>query len=379
MTRLCSLHIVSSLRLSAGGPTQSVTRLCEALNGLGAPAEIATLSFPDDLPWEGATPIHKFPRGWPAKLHRSRQLAAFLREEIARFDLVHVHGLWEWPGLYARRAAEMHGKPLILSPRGMIEPWSLTQRSGTKRFARLLWEEATWRSASLFHTTSTLEARSVRAQGLRQPIAVIPNGVEAPAPVHRPASDRKRLLFLSRLHPKKGVEELLRAWVEIAPRHPDWDLWIAGPDEDGFGARMRALAARLRVPRVNFEGPVHGEAKWALLGSADLFILPSHSENFGNVIPEALSQGIPVLTTRGTPWEVLEAEGCGWWISLEALPIALDHALGLAGPELKAMGQRGMAWTTSTLRWHPIADRMVSTYAWLLGEGPQPECVNGTP
>lgn len=379
MTGPRSLHVVSSLRLSAGGPTQSVTGLCDALNALDAPAEIATLTFPDDLPWGGITPIHKFSRGWPAKLHRSHHLSAFLHTEAKRFDLIHVHGLWEWPGVYARRVAVANRKPLVLSPRGMIEPWSLTQRAEAKRLARILWEEANWQAAALFHATSTQEACSIREQGLSQPIAVIPNGVEAPFPTPQAASSRKRLLFLSRLHPKKGVEELLRAWAEVAPEHPDWDLQIVGPDEDGYGAHMQNLAGRLSLPRVTFQGPVHGEAKWALLGGADLFILPSHSENFGNVIPEALSQGTPVLTTCGTPWQILETEACGWWVPLESLPSALHQALSTTGPELKAMGQRGRALTTGALDWPSIASRMIRTYAWVLGRGSRPDFLLGIP
>lgn len=370
-----SLHVVSNLRLSSGGVTQSATRLCEALNTLSAPAEIATLSSEEDLPWHGATRIHRFPMGRVAKLHRSDGLNDFLMETAPRFDLIHVHGLWQWHGLYARRAATLHHKPLVISPRGMIEPWSLGHRAFRKRIARILWEETNWQAASLFHATSQVEAASLRSQGLHQPIAVIPNGVEAPEPPSRAARDRRTLLFLSRLHPIKGLEELVRAWAVVAPRHPDWDLVIAGPDENGYGARMKELALGLSLQRTTFHGPMYGQEKWEALRAAALFILPSHSENFGNVIPEALSQGTPVLTTHGTPWQELESEGCGWWIPLDELVPALDRALGTPRETLNEMGRLGRAWTADTLGWPSIAHRMASAYAWLLERGPKPACL----
>lgn len=375
MNRPRSLHVVSNLRLSSGGVTQSSTRLCEALNAIGAPAEIATLSSQEDLPWDGMTPIHRFPMGRLGKLHRSNRLKDFLVEAAPRFDLIHVHGLWQWHGLYARQAAILHGKPLVISPRGMIEPWSLRHRAFRKRIARVLWEDANWHAARLFHATSQVEAASLRSQGLRQPIAIIPNGVEAPEPRVQTPSARRTLLFLSRLHPKKGVEELLRAWAAVAPRHPDWDLLIAGPDENGYGARMKDLATSLCLQRTTFHDPMYGQEKWDALLEADLFILPSHSENFGNVIPEALSQETPVITTHGTPWQGLEAEGCGWWVPLGMLTPTLDRALGTSPATLKKMGRLGRAWTTGTFGWPSIGNRMAIAYEWLLERGAKPGCV----
>jgi glycosyltransferase involved in cell wall biosynthesis len=365
-----SLHVVSSLRLSAGGPTQSVTQLCEALNDKGAPAEIATLTFDDDLPWQGHTPIHHFQQGWPGKLHRSSGLHAFLARESARFDLVHVHGLWEWPGRYARLEAKRHGKPLVISPRGMIESWSLQQNPWSKRFAMAAWEKRNLHAAALFHATSLEEASSLRAQGLRQPIAVIPNGIAAPVPASKfEVEDVFTLLFLSRLHPKKGVRELLEAWGPLSRKYPNWNLVIAGPDEDGYGQEMIALAGRqgLSFPRIHFPGSLHGAAKWKQLAAAHLFILPSHSENFGNVVLEALSQETPVMTTHGTPWASLPAEGCGWWIALDQLAPELEAAMTLPAEQRERMGKRGRAWATGAFGWPSIADRMIAAYDGLLG------------
>lgn len=366
---LRTLHVVSSLRLSAGGPTQSVTQLCEALNALGVTAEIATVRHQDDIPWTGRTSIHWFEKGYVAKLHRSRPLCQFLQQAVrTRFDIVHVHGLWEWPGLYARMAALSARKPLVLSPRGMIGSWSLRQGRIRKGLARLLWEERTWRSASLFHATSAQEAECIRAQGLTQPITIIPNGLTAPdPPPSQIRGDFKRLLFLSRLHPGKGLEELLIAWLGLQDLHPEWELVIAGPDEGAYGTRMRELSTRLNLRRVTFLGPVHGSQKWSLIQSADLFVLPSHSENFGNVIPEALSQAVPVITTHGTPWELLERESFGWWIPLQDLRSTLDEAFSRPLEDLREMGLRGRHWVKRHLDWSTQAKAMIDSYHQLLG------------
>ena len=190
-------------------------------------------------------------------------------------------------------------------------------------------------------------------------------------------SARRRVLFLSRIHPKKGVPILLRAWQRVERRHPDWELVVAGPDEAGHLAEVRALATGLRLDRVAFPGPAYGNAKHALYRSADLFVLPTHSENFGMVIAEALAHGVPVITTTGAPWAGLEERGCGWWIELSERNLAetLHGAMALPEALRVEMGRRGRLWMEQSYGWERIAAEMKSVYAWLLGGGPPPACV----
>ncbi len=365
-----SLHVVSSLSLASGGPTESVPQLCEHLNRLGAPAEIATLSSIDDRDWEGLTLIHRHPLGLPAKLRRSSALSDFLMRETSRFDIIHVHGLWEWPGYYAREAATRHHRPLIISPRGMLEPWAMAHHKWFKRLALRLWESKNLQSAALLHATSDQEAYSLRAEGAAR-VEVIPNGIDAPSlvPVRGPSIPR-RLLFLSRYHEKKGIPLLLEAWKDLHTAFPQWLLELHGPDTDGYRARMEALARSFGIPEssIRFHGPAHGQAKWDLLSEADLFVLPTHSENFGNVVAESLSQGTPVVTTHGAPWSDLVSEGCGWWIPVDvrALTETLAQALALPHAELRAMGGKGAAWARAAFHWTSVAERMARTYQSLL-------------
>jgi glycosyltransferase involved in cell wall biosynthesis len=170
------------------------------------------------------------------------------------------------------------------------------------------------------------------------------------------------------------VRELLDAWRLLNDRHPAWNLVIAGPDEDGYGQEMIHHASQLGLtaPRVRFVGPLHGPEKWAFLAAADLFVLPSHSENFGNVILESLSQETPVMTTHGTPWADLPRQGCGWWIPLDHLAPTLDAALGLGSDHLAHMGRIGRTWALGTFSWPSVGRRMLRAYEWLLNEGPAP-------
>ncbi len=366
-----SLHVVASLDPRSGGPARSVLALCDALNAAGAPAEVATVAAEGEpLMPPAVAPRHVFPLGWPGKLRRSLELQAFLDAELGRFDLVHLHGLWQWPTFAARRAAQAAGLPWVVSPRGMLEPWSLTQRTWAKRAALATWEGGTLRRAALLHATSEAEAAQFHSLGLRNPVAILPNLVEVP-PVSRDAGgdDHRGVLFLSRLHPKKGVEPLVRVWARVAPDFPGWSLRVHGPDPDGLGARLRGIAhgLGLREPSFHLGPEVDGEAKEAVFRQASLFVLPTQSENFGNTVAEALARGLPVITTTGAPWEGLTREGCGWWIPAEeaALEAALREALALPPSSRRAMGEKGRAWMARDFGADRVALGMIQAYGTL--------------
>ena len=186
---------------------------------------------------------------------------------------------------------------------------------------------------------------------------------------HRPGR------WTHRGHPVKGLFNLVRAWAQLNPA--GWRLCIAGPDEAGHLQEVLALVKELGIQRgVNYVGPVDGAAKSALYNSADVFVLPTFTENFGVVVAEALAHGLPVITTRGAPWADLNAYGCGWWVDIGVDPLvqALREAMALSDDQRRAMGALGRVYVRR-YDWDDIAQQTMDVYRWVLGKGQQPDCV----
>lgn len=254
---------------------------------------------------------------------------------------------------------------------------------------RLFWpllQRPVMSRASCFHATGDAEYNDIRRLGFGQPVAIIPNGIHLPkveSTGTRPPDALRTLLFVGRIHPTKGIDLLLEAWREVAPRFPDWQLQIVGSDRgyrrhSGYLAKMQELARSLDAKRVVFSGELNGARKWEAFQQADLYVLPSHSENFGMTVAEALASGTPVITTRGTPWEQLGKRGAGWWvdISVGAIASALRDACSRTATDLAEMGLRGRRWMEEEYSWDVIGRKMSLTYRWLAGGTPdRPEWI----
>jgi glycosyltransferase involved in cell wall biosynthesis len=303
----------------------------------------------------------------------------WLEEEAAsgRADVVHNHSLWMMPNVYAGRACRSGRGRLVVSPRGTLSPVALKISAREKKvFWRYLQASAV-RDAVCFHATAESEYRDIRERGFSQPICVLPNGVDVPPALDRPAAGRKRLLFLGRLHPIKGIDNLLQAWAQVERQFPDWDLHVAGPDSRGHGETLRALAASLQLQRVSFRGPLFGREKHDAYRGASLFVLPSHSENFGMSIAEALAAGTPVVVSKGAPWSGLDEYGAGWWIDtgVEPLVACLRTALATPSARLSDMGAAGREWMARDFSWTRIGGQLSEVYRWLHEGGQVPACV----
>lgn len=375
------VHTVASLRAEHGGPSRSVTALASALAHDGTPSQILTLRTPG----EGA-PIRPDPAVSVSFVPRPRYDArlflpghAFERalDEVLRrgSTVLHDHGVWLPSNHVSARVAHRTGAPRVVSVRGMLSAWALAQGAAKKRLAWRLYQHRDLETAVVVHVTSEQEAEEVRRAGVRAPLAVIPNGVPLPEPLPRDNRRPPRALFMGRVHPKKGLSLLLRVWPSETP----WELVVVGPDEGGHRAELEALARARGIDRtVRFVDEVDDTAKWTFYHEADLFVLPSHSENFGIVVAEALAAGVPVLTTQGTPWRELERERCGWWVPVEeeALRTALTEALRLPRPALEAMGARGRALVERRYGWPHVAAQMREVYAWSLSRRTRPDTVH---
>jgi len=308
-----------------------------------------------------------------------RELKRYI--EAQRPALIHNHGLWAPVSHWATALGRQYRIPVVTQPHGMLEPWALNHKALKKRVALSLFQRRDLESAAVIVATSPVECENIRKLGFRQPIAVIPNGVQIAAR-HSPEeiedesrSSQSTVLFLSRVHPVKGLLNLVRAWTQLAPS--GWKLRIAGPDEGGHLRDVLAVVERDGMSdSVEYVGVVDGEQKIRMFRHADLFVLPTFTENFGIVVAEALSHGVPVITTRGAPWADLETYRCGWWVEIgvDPLVVALREAMAASDNVRREMGERGREYVRR-FDWDTLAQQTIGVYRWVLGQGDKPACV----
>lgn len=374
------IHVLTSIENEASGPTYSVRRLAETQARLRRDVGVYSLAEQASKKTLNGVVYQNFARSWGsfpliARLEASHALSIALNAAAKQGALLHAHGLWRLPNVYPSRATRRYKNPLVLSPRGMLGLAALDYSATQKRLFWYAVQASALASVDCFHATSHSEAEDIRRMGLTAPVAVIPNGIDIPAGVA--SYGARTILHLGRLHPKKGIDQLVAAWAQVAERHSDWRLRIVGPSEVGYRDMLERQIQELSAPRVDFDGPLFGQDKLAAYQQSGLFVLPTLNENFGIVVAEALAAGIPVISTKGAPWRGLQTERCGWWTDhgAEALAVALDTALSLPDAERAAMGARGRDWMARDFGWGGIATRMEDVYAWCLGRGDQPGSV----
>lgn len=308
----------------------------------------------------------------------------------AYYDVFHQHSIWLAISRVTNHWRAAFSRPTVVAPHGTLEEYTLKMSCWKKKLALIAYEMANLRNTTCLHATSNHEAMSFRRFGLRNPIAVIPNGVpeewlrnKGDATMFRVKfsipSNSRLLLFLSRLHPKKGLPLLFEAIAQLLPSLSEWFIVIAGfEDTPGYQNELKRLAVELGIiEKIKIVGPLYGQDKQDAFAAANLFVLPTHSENFGIVIAEALAVGVPVLTTHGTPWEELQTYKCGWWveISVEAIRDALLDGIHRPKQALAEMGQRGKELVASKYAWPEVTKRTIVLYNWLLGRCEQPDFV----
>lgn len=371
------LHTIPTIDQEANGPSYSVVRLCESQISCGLNVTLAHLR-------RGDVPEKSFSKGYdygfgPKKLGRSRELRRGLEMAVraGQIDVLHNHSLWMMPNVYPGWVSKTYNIPLVTAPRGTLSTHAFATGSWFKRPFWSLVQRPSLEQTTCFHATSESECNDIRRFGFRKPVAIIPNGIDLPLNVSSPTGTRKRLLYLGRIHPIKGLELLLRAWKRLELSFPDWDLDVVGPDNRNHLGYLKDLSGRLELNRLNFRRPVYGEQKHRLLSSSDLFVLPTYSENFGVAVAESLAAGTPVVVTKGAPWKGVIENDAGWWCDVDedSITEALCDAMGNSRCRLSRMGENGRNWMARDFAWSAQAMKLRLTYEWIVNGGDTPEWV----
>lgn len=369
------IHVVSGINDEACGPSYSIPRLCQSLSARGNNVVISCAGARGKI---GGIEMVDFPR-WPilTKFAISPGHIGFIASQTKIADIIHNHSLWTLINVASGIVIPGRKAKLVTSPRGTLSQWALSNGS---RLKTVLWpiQKRALSMADLLHATSEAEYIEIRNQGFSAPVAIIPNGIDlAEFWCKNESCDRRNLLFLSRLHPTKCLDILLNSWLKLQNQHPIWNLVIAGQGEAGYVQEMRELADSLKLKRVHFVGPLYGTDKSRAYYDADLFVLPTHSENFGMVVAEALAHGCPAIVSKGAPWSGLIEQECGWWIenNIDSLVSTLHEAMSMPTIELRQMGLRGRAWMERNYGWDTFAYQMEKAYEWVINGGRRPDWV----
>lgn len=369
-----ALEVVQSLALENGGTSVAIPALARATSRTGRYDDgVLHFSPPDrsvvkegDMQDVLHRPCAKFDLLLPGSAR------TFLAEAVSAADVLQIHGIWSGHSFAALRMASRFGKPAIVSAHGMLDRWALRHSRWKKIPYSALVERRGLERATCFRALTRVEVENYRAFGLNAPVAVLPNGIAAPERVS-PAgflrqyphlSGKKILLFLGRLHRKKGVDLLVSAWREVSVKFPDAHLVIAGPDDGAFDTLPAEASGSITVC-----GLLAGEMKWSALAAASAFTLPSFSEGLSMAILEALWMGLPVLITRECNFREIEPLECTFLIqpSVSSIAHGIEAVLRCTECELRKRGEVGAAFVRERYSWPAIGERMADIYDWMLG------------
>ncbi len=356
------LHYIPSLDRTFGG-TAAYMRLLAAELGKRADLHIATHPSDHPVPIVNAA-VHDISS---SMLGRMKREWLGLLDRI-KPDLVHVNGCWLPSCALVQRWAQQAGSRVVLTPHGMLEPWIMARHYWTRKVpAWWLYQKRAIMQADCLHATAESEKENLLKLGCNSKVVVIANGIDVENIDLKKSWKRTgKILFLSRIHVKKGINFLMEAMAGLKDQMQGYELWIAGEGEAGYIEELKQLAGQLGIERrVRFPGGVYGDEKWRLFREADLFVLPTHSENFGIAVAEALACGTPVITTQGTPWQELETRHCGWWTEVGTTPItlALTDFLQKSDAELETMGRNGRCLVEEKYSSRKMAEDMLRLYA----------------
>lgn len=366
------LHTIPYFNKGAGGPTSCVYNLVRGINNACVQTDILTFSPPKDDYIGKEDFIHYLPDDRFTPLWFSKNFKRTLIDHIEDYDVLHINTIWTWPSHLPINIAKRNRKPIVISPHGMLYPQALKVSSWKKTIISNLFLKSDLTKIDCLHATSLEEARFIRQYGVKKPIAVISNCIDIDSfPKRRTQSNQiRRFGYVGRLHPIKNVDVLLEAWKQLEKQTNGCELLIIGDGNPDYVGSLKNFVKSNNLTNIKFTGFQSGDDLKDLVKSLDYQLLISKSENFGMVIPEALACGVPVITTKGAPWEMVKANNCGWWIDADVATIkeTILDAMNLPEDKRLEMGLNGQKLVTREFSSKEVASKMIELYSWLLGE-----------
>ena len=394
MNKITLVQTVNDLSNSSGGPTKTVLSLSKSLNDktnlklISNKTNISNSSYLNNfnqIKIKYNQPKFIFNPLYDLALEK---LIYSLQLDFEK-TVFHDNGLWLPFNNTISKICNKQSIPLVISSHGMLEPWSLKYRYFKKKFGMLLYQKKNLKRANIIHATSNMEAENIIKLNLKVPIAIIPNGIDKPfknklSKSFNPISlglekndQRKIMLYLGRIHPKKGLLNFLKAWKNSSLFLNDWRLVIAGFPQEDYLRKLKAFVNNNQInSSVYFLNPLFGENLANIYKYSKIFVLPTFSENFGLVIAEALSYGLPTITTKGTPWSSLEKANAGWWCeaSINEFENVLKVATNLNENDYKIMSQNAYNLSKS-YDWDQISKSYLELYNWILYKTNKPSFI----
>lgn len=357
------VHYVPFIDKTLGGVSAFIELLARDLGKL-CDLYILTHKSDNDYQLESCRVIYMPPISFPLSTYK-KEFVRILKE--INPDIFHANGCWRLLRAYSIIWAKELGIKTVLTPHGMLDPYAMKHNYWTKKLpAILLFQRKAVQEADCIHCTADIERTNVLNLGWNQNIEIIPNCVQVDNIKMKNSWKRtNKLVFISRIHHKKGIHFLIDAVADIASELAGYQILIAGPKEDFYYDEMKQRCKKLGVSDIiQFLGPVYGDEKWKLYQESDVFVLPTITENFGIVVAEALACGTPVITTKGAPWEDINTYHCGWWVEVGKAPLkeALHSYINSSSEELEVMGKNGHRLIVNKYSSLAVAHQFIEMY-----------------
>lgn len=371
---------IGNLDVKYGGPALSLSLIMKGLREQGVDSEcLMKKIFDSEQLIDDSLKVHYIKQeSFPALL------STFSGNEnsykiISSFDLLHIQGLWGSSTFYGSRYARKYHKPYIISPRGTLYPQALALHKLKKKLAMATMINEALNNANCIHATCVEERDYYWGLGYKNPVAILPNAFDFSkiANKQKDGHDKFRVGYLGRLHPRKHVERLIYAFAELRDELKNAELLIIGADIPEYENFLKSEVERLCLDNVRFTGFLTGKDKDQAIRSLSVMVLPSDFENFGNVVPDALARGVPVVCSKGAPWQSLVSNNCGWWIenSQEVINNTILEVKRKTSDELITMGKNGVKFVEDELSYIALGKKIKRLYEWMIDGGVVPEFV----